>query len=163
LELGFTTDEIAQGLASIALSGSRLEMIDLKGVTVINDTYNANPSSVRAALEALAEIADDKRRIAVLGDMLELGEKSDLFHYQLGESLASTGVDYLITVGQLARQIALGAVKSGMPGSRIFICDSNAEGFGKLEQLLLTGDVVLVKGSRGMRMEEIIQALSADH
>ena len=163
LELGFTTDEIVQGLARIALSGSRLEMIDLKGVTIINDTYNANPSSVRAALEVLAEIADDKRRIAVLGDMLELGEKADLFHDQLGESIASTGVDYLITVGQLARQMALGAEKSGMPGSRIFICDSNAEGYRKLEQLLLAGDVVLVKGSRGMRMEEIIQALSADH
>jgi UDP-N-acetylmuramoyl-tripeptide--D-alanyl-D-alanine ligase len=162
LELGFSTDEITQGLAYIALSGSRLEMINLKGITVINDTYNANPSSVKAALEVLAEVADDKRKIAVLGDMLELGEKADLFHNQLGESIAPTGVDYLITVGQLARQIALGAIKSGMPGRHIFICGSNAEGLEKLEKLLLDGDVVLVKGSRGMRMEEIVQALSAN-
>jgi len=163
LELGFTTGEITEGLARIALSGSRLEMLNLKGIIVINDTYNANPSSVKAALEVLAEVADDKRKIAVLGDMLELGEKADLFHNQLGESIASTGVDYLITVGRLARQIALGAIKSGMSGSHIFICDSNAEGFEKLEKLLATDDVVLIKGSRGMHMEEIIQALSADH
>lgn len=162
LELGLTTGEITEGLARIALSGSRLEILDLKGVTVINDTYNANPSSVKAALEVLAEVADNKRKIAVLGDMLELGEKADLFHNQLGESIASTGVDYLITVGRLARQMALGAVKSGIDGSHIFICDSNTEGFEKLEKLLLAGDVVLVKGSRGIRMEEIIQALQAN-
>lgn len=163
LELGFTAGEITEGLAKITLSGSRLEIIDLKGVTVINDTYNANPSSVKAALEALAEVADNKRKIAVLGDMLELGEKADLFHNQLGESIASTGVDYLITVGQLARQIALGAIQSGMSGSHVFICDSNDESIEKLEKLLNADDVVLVKGSRGMRMEEIIQALSTNH
>jgi UDP-N-acetylmuramoyl-tripeptide--D-alanyl-D-alanine ligase len=161
LELGFTAGEITEGLARITLSGSRLEIIDLKDITVINDTYNANPSSVKAALEALAEVAEGKRKIAVLGDMLELGEKADSFHNQLGESIASTGVDYLITVGGLARQMALGAMNNGMAGSHVFICDSNAEGFGKLKELLLAGDVVLVKGSRGMRMEEIIQALIA--
>jgi UDP-N-acetylmuramoyl-tripeptide--D-alanyl-D-alanine ligase len=158
-EMGFSLPEIAKGLASVVLSGMRLDVVQAGNVTVINDTYNANPSSVRAALEVLLETACTRRKLAVLGDMLELGEAAFAFHHQLGEAFVSAGVYYLLTVGDLARHIAAGALASGLPAGRIFECNSNKHAVEVLRELLVAEDVVLVKGSRNMRMEEIVEAL----
>ncbi len=156
--LGVPLEDIAAGLAGAVLTPMRLEIIDYRGLKIINDAYNANPSSTRAALQVLAEVGAGRRRIAVLGDMLELGEEAPAGHRRVGGD-ASGVVDCLITVGNLARFIADGARAAGMPGGHIFRCASNREAVDLLKDLARPGDVVLIKGSRGMRMEEIVQAL----
>lgn len=100
--LGVSLEDIAAGLAGAVLTPMRLEIIDCRGLKIINDTYNANPSSTRAALQVLAETGARGRRIAVLGDMLELGDKAQAAHRRVGGGAAGV-VDYLITVGNLAR------------------------------------------------------------
>lgn len=157
--LGVSLEDIAAGLAGAVLTPMRLEIIDCRGLKIINDTYNANPSSTRAALQVLAETGTRGRRIAVLGDMLELGDEAQAAHRRVGGDAAAGVVDYLITVGNLARFMAEGALAAGMPGRCVFRCASKGEALEVLKDLARPGDVVLVKGSRGMRMEEVVQAL----
>jgi UDP-N-acetylmuramoyl-tripeptide--D-alanyl-D-alanine ligase len=156
--LGISLEDIAAGLAGAALTPMRLEQINCRGLVILNDAYNANPSSTRAALQVLAAWEAEGRRIAVLGDMLELGGEARRAHYRAGSEAAGVA-DYLVVVGSLARFMADGALAAGMPGENIFRCVNNAEAAEILETLARPGDVILVKGSRGMRMEEIVQAL----
>lgn len=158
-ELGLTPGEIAAGLASAALTGMRLAVFDCGGLTIINDAYNANPASARAALSTQFDLAGARRRLAVLGGMFELGARAAAGHREVGEEAAALAVDGLVTVGDLAIGIADGARKAGLPPARIFHCAGNEEAAGVLGELLREGDVVLVKGSRGMRMEEIVDYL----
>lgn len=156
--LGVSLDKIAKGLASATLTPMRMEIIEVGSLTIINDAYNANPASTTAALQVLAEMAGERRRIAVLGDMLELGEAAVPAHRRVGTEAAGS-VDYLITVGNLARSIANGAIAAGLPSGQVFSTASNEETIAVLKDLLAPDDVVLIKGSRGMRMEEIVQSL----
>ncbi|MGB9803679.1 UDP-N-acetylmuramoyl-tripeptide--D-alanyl-D-alanine ligase, partial [Desulfofundulus sp.] len=156
--LGVPLEEIAAGLAGAVLTPMRLEVIDWQGLKIINDAYNANPSSTRAALQVLAETETRGRRIAVLGDMLELGEEAKGAHRRVGRDAARVA-QFLITVGDLAGFMADGALEAGMSGRCIFRCLSRSEAARILKDLVQPGDVVLIKGSRGMRMEEIVQAL----
>lgn len=159
-QLGLSWKEIARGLEEAVFSSMRMEIKEAGGVTVINDAYNANPSSTKAALQALRETAGERRAVAVLGNMLELGSQAAGGHFRVGRAAVSCGVEYLFTVGDLAGEyIAGGAEQSGMPRGSIYRCSSNREALNKLINVLIPGDVVLVKGSRGMRMEEIVQGL----
>lgn len=158
-ELGLTTAEIAAGLAAVALTGMRLEIKEFEGLKIINDAYNASPASTRAALQVLRETAGERRKVAVLGNMFELGARAEEGHREVGAAAAEIGVDYLVAVGDLAAGIAEGAAGAGLPGARIFHCPDNHGASAVLESLLQEGDVVLVKGSRGMRMEEIVRHL----
>lgn len=161
LSLGLAPDEIARGLASLKLTALRQEVIEVQEITLINDTYNANPDSVRAALQTLAEIARGRRAVAVLGNMLELGEVAAEGHRQVG--LASAEVAQLVfTVGDLAAGVAAGAIEGGLSPKVVLPCRDNSEVVDRLRTLLQPGDVVLVKGSRGMKMEEIVSRLTAD-
>lgn len=163
LELGMTIEQIRLGLSRANLTAMRLEIQNINGCTIINDSYNANPSSTRAALQVLSELAGDKsRKIAILGDMLELGEKREQGHREVGAAVPEAGVDLLAAVGQSSGYIGMGAEEAGLAPSRIRYYGSAREAAGDLRGYLTPGDVVLVKGSRGMKMEEFITALRED-
>jgi len=158
---GIPLTEAVSGLDKYRPAHNRLFLKQLAGYTVIDDTYNANPTSMRAALQVLLDYPGAAKRIAVLGDMLELGELAQSAHRELGTLVASSGVDELITVGSLARGIAQGAVDAGFAPAKVhsFACNQEAATF--LRHSLQPGQLVLIKGSRGMRMEEIVAALEA--
>lgn len=159
MKLGLSEKEIADGLAAVTLTGMRLETIDTGSHKIINDAYNASPASTKAALQVLKETAGARRKVAVLGNMLELGERAQAGHREVGETAAALAIDCLVTVGDLAVNIADGAAHKGLSGNRIFRCNDNQEAIGVLSKLLQPGDVVLIKGSRGMRMEQIVKSL----
>jgi len=131
-------------------------------VTIINDDYNANLSSTKAALQALRETAGEKKAVAVLGNMLELGAGTEDGHTAVGKAAASYGVEYLITVGDLAEYIAKGAAEAGMNRDNISTYTDNRGVAKALSKVLAPGNVVLVKGSRGMHMEEIVEEMIND-
>jgi UDP-N-acetylmuramoyl-tripeptide--D-alanyl-D-alanine ligase len=135
-----------------ALRGERLELAD--GVIVINDCYNANPMSMRAAIDDLAGTAQ-ARRVAVLGDMLELGPESPRLHREIGLYAAEQGLDVLVTVGPLAAEM-----RREFEGESYAVADAGAAA-GLLQRLLAAGDTVLVKGSRGVGLERVAEALGA--
>lgn len=156
---GLTPQEIAAGLQSASLTEMRLEIKQGKdGVKIIDDSYNASPSSTIAALKLLAE-SGGERTIAVLGDMYELGEETVDGHRQVGKEAVALQIDCLCTVGQLAREIAKGAINDGMDSDLIYVYQEKTEAVSFLRSYLQKGDVVLIKGSRGMKMEEIVAAI----
>ncbi len=130
------------------------------GARIVDDTYNANPSSFRAALETLRGMTA-RRRIVVAGDMYELGDLSEELHRELGSCIEESGIDRLVTVGLRSKQTAKGALEAGMPSSRITVCEDKADAVQSLAGELHAGDLVLVKGSRGMTMEKVVEALLA--
>lgn len=159
--LGLSDQEIIEGLKKVRLTGMRLEVIDLPaGYHVINDSYNASPTSMAAALDVLAEKAGTAGRIAVLGDMLELGDMEEEGHRRIGRLAAESSLRALLVLGERARLIAEGASSAGFPENQIYMCNSHAEAAALVRHLAVPGDWVLLKGSRGMRMEEVMAALA---
>ena len=157
--LGVEPAAIAAGLEAFQPCPGRMELIELPGdIVILEDSYNANPLSVRAALDALYDLGAPGRRIAVLGDMLELGTSAEELHHQIGR-VAAERVDRLFTCGPLAREIARGAVEAGLPEDQVFAAATHEELTGRLLAVLQPGSRVLVKGSRGMRMEKVTGAL----
>jgi UDP-N-acetylmuramoyl-tripeptide--D-alanyl-D-alanine ligase len=149
---------VPAGRVALELSPGRGQRVALRdGVMLIDDCYNANPMSMRAALEDLAETAarTDARPVAVLGDMLELGPRELDFHAELGEEVARAGVQELITVGPLASAIA-----ERFRGDSVSVPDATAAAQ-IVPGLIQPGDVVLIKGSRGVGLELVCHALSA--
>ena len=128
------------------------------GGLLINDAYNANPVSMRAALAHLAATAGERRRVAILGDMAELGPAAPAYHEEIGRELAPHGVDVLLAVGELARAYVDGAGK-GVPVTR-WVPDAETAAT-KVTELVLPGDVVLVKASRALGLERVAEALAA--
>jgi len=156
--LGLSLEVIKRGLESVELTGMRLEIIDNKqGIKIINDTYNASPASMAAALHILEDLSIRRqgKSVAILGNMYELGAEQERAHQEMGELAARLGINNLVTIGNLAAEIAKGAVRSGMAEEKILICSSNQEALERIPPLS-KGDTVLVKGSRGMKMEEIV-------
>lgn len=161
--LKFNWEEIKAGLNKLQLTALRLElkMLAARQVQLINDSYNANPTSMQAALEVLKSRASaGGRAIAVLGDMYELGDYEEEGHRLVGQKAKEAGVALLVTVGEKARFIAEGAAFAGMLKESIHICSDKAAALAVLEKALEPHDVVLIKGSRGMKMEEIAQGLA---
>jgi UDP-N-acetylmuramoyl-tripeptide--D-alanyl-D-alanine ligase len=164
LALGATLDEVAAGLAHALTSDMRMQVFTTAGgVVVVNDAYNASPTSMRAALATLADMATKGRRIAVLGDMAELGSLTELAHFSLGEVVARSGVDVLVTIGERARRIADGAMAAGMELASVRPCTSIEEASEVLDDLVATDDVVLVKASRCMELERIVEGILTPH
>lgn len=164
-EMGLGVAEIADGLsAATARSRWRMEVRrNPGGVTVINDAYNANPESVRAALDALRHMARGRRSFAVLGQMAELGEESRASHEEAGAQAAGTGVAGLIVVGKEAEPILAGALASpGWHGEAIGVPDGPAA-LAALRNRLAPGDVVLVKASRAAALESVAAELLSQH
>ena len=153
---GLTWQEIIEGLR---MPSAQLRLVAVPGPggsTILDDTYNASPASTLAALNLLDEL--DGRKIAVLGDMLELGETEQEGHEKVGMRALEVA-DVLITVGPLGRIIGQTALRWGMPADRVHIVESNAEAVTRLEQIVTDKDIILVKGSRALQMEEIVNEL----
>ncbi len=156
-------DDIQAALQSFTPVPGRLNVLELPGkIHLIDDTYNANPASVKAAINTLSNISGDGRSIAVLGDMLELGEAADELHWDIGCFAGKSNLDKLFLTGQFANNIEKGAQECGMPSGDLF-CGSKEEILERLNSIVEPKDWILVKGSRGMRMETLVQALEEKH
>ena len=149
-KLGVSIEEGAKGLGKVELTGSRLRKIEGKNVTIIDDTYNANPFSMMSAIDVLVR-SGAQRRVAILGDMFELGTDEKELHRKVGEHAAKAGVDELITIGNLAKHIAEGGSGRHFESKEAFLEVIN--------DYIKPGDLVLVKASRGMHLEEIVEEL----
>jgi UDP-N-acetylmuramoyl-tripeptide--D-alanyl-D-alanine ligase len=162
---GLNLVEIGEGLKNYKAPKGRMNLIPgIKQTLIIDDTYNASPIPTCAALEVLQSISlpEKNKKFAVLGDMLELGSFSEEGHRQVGKKVWECGIDYLITVGEKSRDIVRAAVEAGMPKDRVFNF-SNTEEAGKFVQNKIEqGDLILVKGSQGMRMERVVKELMAE-
>ena len=138
----------------------RMEVVPLKGgETLINDAYNANPYSMELALETLVETKGRGRAIAVLGDMLELGEYTKEAHQQLGRKVSELPIDFLFTLGEEAPIVVESANRYGFPPERMRVVRSHSEAIDTLRKIMQNGDWILIKGSRRMAMEKIVEAL----
>ena len=154
---GMPIEAVKYGLDDFAPVAMRSEVRIMKGRTVLADCYNANPGSVKAALETLVSVRKSNKSVAVLGDMLELGEFSADEHRAIGAAAASLGVDVLITLGPMAKHMLEGAHDGGMPKSKLFAAATHAEAAQLATRNSGNGDAVLIKGSRGMKMEKILE------
>jgi len=129
-----------------------------KNIRLIDDSYNSNPNALESALKGLA-VLPSKRKIAVLGDMLELGEKEPDFHFQAGQQVAKWGWDFLVGIGPLSQHTVKGALSSGLEKNQAFLFQNSEEAADKVFSLLEEEDLVLVKGSRGMKTDKIVAYL----
>lgn len=154
---GIPDNEIRGALASTKLTSMRMELMAIAGKFIINDSYNANPRSVREAIRTFSDLSLEGRRILILGDMLELGVHCVDLHLETGRVIDSSRIDYLITFGPMARFIADGAVETGFPPDHVFAFEDRNRCRDFISGFLVEGDNVLLKGSRGMKMEELIQ------
>src|SRR5205809_1016836 len=152
-------DEIARGLAGVRPVAGRCVWREAGGVRILDDTYNANPVSVRAALDAVAARRGAGRLVAVLGDMLELGGIADEAHREIGRAVVAAGADELVGVGRLALFAVEAAREAGLAEARH--ATTFEDTVAHLLKRLVPGDTVLVKGSRGMRLERVVDALAA--
>ncbi len=156
--LGVEAAGIRRALEGFHSVGMRDEVID-RGFIIINDTYNSNPLSCKSALASAALVAGKARKIAVLSDMRELGAGAARYHRELGARVAEEGFDMLCTWGGLAAEISRGAREAGMGPERAVHFTRKEEIAGALKKSLKKGDIVLVKGSRSMKMEEVVNSL----
>ncbi|MCG2729737.1 MAG: UDP-N-acetylmuramoyl-tripeptide--D-alanyl-D-alanine ligase, partial [Acetobacterium sp.] len=153
--LGVDIKSAAEKLAGLEPTPMRLEVITAGKFTIINDAYNANPPSMRAALKVLGSLNASRRKVAILGDMLELGGIEKLRHHDIG-AFAAENADLVVSVGPLGNDIFLGA--SSLKKNSLYYQD-NAALIAELGMILKKGDVVLVKASRGRNFEEIVNAI----
>ena len=157
-QLNISIDKIKKGIADFELTKSRMELIKLENqVTIINDCYNANYDSMKASIEYLAKTSA-ARKIAVLGDMLELGDFSNELHTKVGEEVAKNNIDILITVGEMGKVIANSAKKMN-DKVEVNSYETNPAAIEKLKEIIQKGDAVLVKASNGMKFREIVEEL----
>jgi UDP-N-acetylmuramoyl-tripeptide--D-alanyl-D-alanine ligase len=161
--LGVDELKIKESLERYAPSELRMELVRMGNVKVINDSYNANPVSMEKALKTLKQMKSEGRKIAVLGDMLELGEKTFDYHLKLGKSVAKSGIDLLLTVGRFSLAIGQGAREYGMSPEKIWAFDNNERTSAYLLENLKAGDLVLIKGSRRMKLEEVVLTLKSSY
>jgi len=156
--LGVDDNLIIKGLTSIEPIKMHMQPINFyDGIKILNDSYNASPASVRSALITFQEIAQEHRKIVILGDMLELGKMTNFYHERVGREIAHLNIDYLITLGKGGKTIARSALDNGMPNDCVFsFSKDNKEKLSKkLLSLLKPLDYILIKASRGMEMEKI--------
>jgi UDP-N-acetylmuramoyl-tripeptide--D-alanyl-D-alanine ligase len=155
---GVPWEGIRGGLAELKPTGMRADIVRTEdGVTLLDETYNASPTAMRAALSLLADLQGFKRKIAVLGDMLELGENEAAFHAEIGRELNPNEIHRVLTYGRLGAQIGRAAGER-YPTGHVLIFQEKEALVQALQQLASEGDLILVKGSRGMRMEEVVKA-----
>jgi UDP-N-acetylmuramoyl-tripeptide--D-alanyl-D-alanine ligase len=157
-ECGLTLEEIARGLQEATLPGARMQVVELDGAWIVNDAYNANPASMKAALVALHEFPGAQRRLAVLGSMGELGRHAPDLHREVGAFAAAQGVEYLIAVGPHAESYVAGALQAGLPNV-VRVLDAEEAALA-LTALLRRGDAVLVKGSHFMGLERLVESIT---
>jgi len=150
---------MVSGLANFRASKMRMEIHRCRGFQLVADCYNANPSSMKMALETVGSVDSAQRRIAVLGDMLELGEQSSALHREIGARVPQMNFDLLCTFGDESKQIQAGAQGAGMTAEQTRHFAKRSEMVEFLQGEVQPGDIVLVKGSRGMKLEEVVEGL----
>jgi UDP-N-acetylmuramoyl-tripeptide--D-alanyl-D-alanine ligase len=155
---GLSLEECAQGLAAAPLTKARLQIKEINGVQFIDDSYNANPESMKAALRTLVELDADGKRIAVLGYMGELGAEAERGHREVGEAAATLHVDQLIAIGEMGKVIAQAARDAGL--EKTSAVRSTSEAADLLADIAEPGDLILIKGSRSARTEQVIENFS---
>ncbi|MDY3974073.1 UDP-N-acetylmuramoyl-tripeptide--D-alanyl-D-alanine ligase [uncultured Veillonella sp.] len=151
--LGISAQKIAKGLGNFSGMPMRQEIISFPDIVILNDSYNANPASMAEAIKALGQL-EGKRKIAMLGDMLELGEFTESSHRDIGDLLVAEGYSEVYTFGEAARFIAREAKAKGLKAS--YVCSSHLDMANMYFDNRQKGDVILVKGSRGLRMERVV-------
>ena len=157
--LGIAAEDIKAGLETFKPAWGRMNIIQTaNGIHIIDDTYNANPDSMRAAITTLRSLRANNRSLLVAGDMLELGEQSESLHRQAGAWAAAAGINQLWVTGDFAGAVIAGAKDAGMKAEHIFT-GSREELLVELQKSLKSGDWVLVKGSRGARMDAVVEGL----
>jgi UDP-N-acetylmuramoyl-tripeptide--D-alanyl-D-alanine ligase len=156
-EVGMTPSAIAEGLETFVAAPGRCQLEEIGPWTVVNDAYNANPSSMQAAFSLLREWRAGGKKIVVAGDMLELGDRTIQCHRELGKAAARLGIDHFLVHGRQAVHVVRGALDAGMESHRLAECESLESLLAVLECWLEPGDVVLVKGSRALRMERVVE------
>ena len=162
LAKGMELEKIKESLVNYSALKGRGELVKgIKNTIFIDESYNSSPQSVEAALQNLKNLAGKGRTIAVLGDMLELGNTSKDANLDIGNKVCETGINYLLTVGSRAKDIAKGSEKAGMHKDKIYSFDNNHELGRFLQEKMEEGDTVLIKGSNAMHMSEIVEEIRA--
>jgi UDP-N-acetylmuramoyl-tripeptide--D-alanyl-D-alanine ligase len=157
---GLGDSDIGRGLAEFEPPPMRCQIARAAGATLIDDTQNANPVAMRAALELLRDFDAPGRRIVVAGEMSELGDAATRLHANVGDQVVSLcGADWLVACGEHAREMVAGARAAGMPESRAVAASDPRAALERLENLIGPGDVVLVKGARAPAIQTIVEAL----
>lgn len=159
IEMNIPMDTIVDGIAEFSPGNMRQNIISHKGIKIINDAYNASPQSMQAAINVLEELSVKTRGIAVLGDMLEMGEMAEELHCSVGNFIRDKKIKYLITVGKYSENISRAVADSG--NSTIQLChfNNNSDALEYIINIVKQGDYILIKGSRGMKMEQIAEGL----
>ena len=160
-QLGIAPADIAAGLEAFAGVAGRMQLDTHAGIQILNDAYNANPVSMHAALETLAGLAGVSRRIAVVGDMLELGDEAPRYHREIGASAAALALDQLLIIGTYASDTADGAHAGGMRSEQIRTFADRDHLADYLAAQVRPGDAVLLKGSRRMGLDTLVETLRA--
>ena len=158
--LGLSYNEIKSALALFKMPAMRMQLLNIDNFKIINDCYNSNPGSLKCALEFLKAYSNPGKKIMVCGDMLELGKMTKRLHLDIGKMVAKAEIDFLITVGRLARDIASSAYSTGMPEKSIRRCGNTSEAARFLRSFIQPKDVVLIKGSRAMKMENVVKCFT---
>jgi UDP-N-acetylmuramoyl-tripeptide--D-alanyl-D-alanine ligase len=159
-EFGVSVEEMKEGLESLKLTQMRMEMTEgQKGEKIINDAYNASPTSMKAAIQLVSELEGFDNKMLVLGDMLELGDNEEEFHLEIGRMIDPDQIQHLYTFGKLAEFIAKGALERFSP-ENVHSFQNKKELSAELKNQTKSGDLILFKASRGMALEEVIEALA---
>ncbi len=162
MQLDIPILDIISGIQNFELTKNRMEIHHTKNdITIINDTYNASYDSMKAGLEYLGKYSN-QRKIAVLGDMLALGDFSEQLHEDVGKEVTKNNIDILITVGKESAYIWKGAINSGFDFRQTYCLDNNNEAIEKLNEILQPNDVVFLKASHGMNFIEIVNKIKED-
>ncbi|MFO1011743.1 MAG: UDP-N-acetylmuramoyl-tripeptide--D-alanyl-D-alanine ligase [Planctomycetota bacterium] len=160
--LGLVLDEILPAISRLKPPQRRLERREVRGLTLIDDSYNANPESARASVRVLAGMHGHARRVLVLGDMAELGSLAAEMHFEIGREAAQSGIDRLVLVGELVKAAAAGAVEAGFPEEHLTLYPDVETAIRELPAKLAKGDCVLVKGSRRTGLDRFVTAYVQD-
>ncbi|MBM7715816.1 UDP-N-acetylmuramoyl-tripeptide--D-alanyl-D-alanine ligase [Siminovitchia sp. FSL H7-0308] len=161
-EFSVPFSDIKEGLKSVKLSTMRMEWRKgPKGSTILNDVYNSSPTALRAVIGLIESMDEKRRKILVLGDMLELGEDEEKFHREIGEEISPEKITYVYTYGRLGKSIAKGA-EENFPEERVFSFQDQDELAAALQEKLTGGEIIAVKASRGMKMEKVVEALTLE-
>ncbi len=157
---GIDDRRIAAALRTVRPADMRGTIGKTAGATFIIDCYNANPSSMKSGIALLGDVAGNKRKVAIVGDMLELGKYARRLHHELGKQLARAGVGAVLSVGEFASAVAAGALSAGMNKEDIAVAPDSARAVAPAREIIRRGDVVLLKGSRGVHLETVYEGFA---
>jgi UDP-N-acetylmuramoyl-tripeptide--D-alanyl-D-alanine ligase len=159
LKMNIPMEIIIKGIAEYSPGNMRQNIITHKGIKIINDAYNASPQSMQAAINVLEELSAKSRGIAVLGDMLEMGDMAKELHYSVGSFIKDKKIDFLISVGNDSKNITQAVIDSGNNSITLCHFENNSDALNYISGIIKQGDYILIKGSRGMKMEQLAEGL----